>query len=553
MTMIVLATLAGVLSWSAGTTQLNERANQYNQVLAAADGNTEAVLAKITRDFNLGGAKMLADNKNAYPNIVLASTGSWAGLEFNDAQGNKNKTYVKMGTFDNYEVLNSSYEGLRGYVCPVEIVSNARFNNRLLNVVAAVGQSVQLANIPIFQFAMFSSADMEISCGQPFQITGKVHSNKDLYIEPDNEMTFQSDVTVVGESYFKRHPLDTRPVPSGSVKYILPLQPQIHVKSLNLPIGADNTPEAIREIIEPPDPGEDVNSPIARERYYNKCDLIITVTASGTITATNGVPFGQSKDVKWNKLNTFVTTNTVFTDTREGKIVRPIDINIGNLRTWNDKSYFGGRDVMSVYIDDKRVLPAGELAAVRLVNGLILPPNGLTVATARPLYVLGNYNQNKISNLGTSNTTTTVPASLVADAITILSGNWQDLASASAVNLRVASSTTVNAALLTGVVETVQDSYSGGMENFPRFLETWGLANVFTYNGSMVKMFPSQYAIGRWGKGNVYVPPKRNWAYDLNFNEANKLPPLTPCVQKVIRAQWTSLAPNQTTISTPSL
>jgi hypothetical protein len=167
--------------------------------------------------------------------------------------------------------------------------------------------------------------------------------------------------------------------------------------------------------------------------------------------------------------------------------------------------------------------------------------------------VWGNYNQNSVANLGTANTSTTYPASLVADAITILSKDWVDTDGALPVASRIASSTTVNAALLTGSVDTTAGKYSGGMENFPRFLETWGSSAIFTYNGSMVKMFPSQYATAPWGKANVYAPPARNWAYDLNFNQAPKLPPLTPCVQKVIRARWTSMAPKTTTIPAASL
>ena len=45
---------------------------------------------------------------------------------------------------------------------------------------------------------MYSSGDMEISCGQPLTITGRVHSNGQLYIEPSSTLTFQSDVTAVG-------------------------------------------------------------------------------------------------------------------------------------------------------------------------------------------------------------------------------------------------------------------------------------------------------------------------------------------------------------------
>ena len=44
-------------------------------------------------------------------------------------------------------------------------------------------------------------------------------------------------------------------------------------------------------------------------------------------------------------------------------------------------------------------------------------------------------------------------------------------------------------------------------------------------------MFPSQYATGFWpNTGSVYNPPIRNWAFDLNFTNPNKLPPLTPMV-----------------------
>jgi hypothetical protein len=51
-----------------------------------------------------------------------------------------------------------------------------------------------------------------------------------------------------------------------------------------------------------------------------------------------------------------------------------------------------------------------------------------------------------------------------------------------------------------------------------------------------------------WGKPNVYKPPKRDWAFDLNFNDPTKLPPLTPSLLVVIRGQWATVAPNQTTV-----
>src|SRR5579883_2024210 len=101
---------------------------------------------------------------------------------------------------------------------------------------------------------MYSSGDMEISCGQPFTITGRVHSNGQLYIEPDSLLTFQSAVTSVGNTLFQRDPLDSRGPPVGSVIYETPTAS--HVPAMTLPIGLTNTPTAVREIIEPPAAGE---------------------------------------------------------------------------------------------------------------------------------------------------------------------------------------------------------------------------------------------------------------------------------------------------------
>ena len=45
---------------------------------------------------------------------------------------------------------------------------------------------------------------------------------------------------------------------------------------------------------------------------------------------------------------------------------------------------------------------------------------------------------------------------------------------------------------MAGIVETANNDYSGGVENFPRFLENWS-GSTFTYNGSMVVLYLSQF------------------------------------------------------------
>jgi hypothetical protein len=400
---------------------------------------------------------------------------------------------------------------------------------------------------------MYSSSDMEISCGQPFAVTGRVHTNGRLFVEPDNVLTFQSSVTSVKEifgmdnSSLARHPLDTRGAPGGSVVYHV--DPETPAPALTLPIGTTNSPEAIREIVHVPPTGESPNSPMGRERYYNNAEMLLIVT-NGGYYATSGRFVDNFATLATDLPASVVTLTNSFTDAREGKVVRPIDINIGVFTEWAQTNrtvrlaLSPTNEVSSVYVWDRRTL-GGNLGAVRVNNGQRLPSRGLTIATARPLYVKGHYNNTNPSYNGTANTSASRPASFVADAITVLSGNWDDARSTLAVGSRGATPTTVNAAFLTGVVETTLGKYSGGMENFPRFLETWGSANPFTYNGSMVKMFPSLYATNAWGKNDVYGPPRRNWTYDVRFNEPNLLPPLTPGVLAVARGKWATLAPDK--------
>ncbi len=561
MSAVALAILAGVMTWASTSNRLTHRSIQYTRSVAAAEAATEKVESQIARDFLAGGEKLVSENLNVYRQTVPLSSDSsyWNTWVFDDGNGNLNQTYVQF-TGTNTTVLDAPYKGLKGYVSTYTVVSHARDTASPQDVSGGVFQQLQLTGIPIFQFAMYSSGNMEISCGHNFDVTGHVHSNGILYVEPDSTLKFESGVTAVLNVLNQRDTADgdTRGAPAGlPAAYADTNSPSFPVDALILPIGTTNTPEAIREIIEPPPSGEDPNSPIGLQRYYNLCDLRLVVSDAGfsatsgsfTIFSTNHVP-------------PFVSTTNIFWDGREGKNVQPIDIDIGSLKNWSEtnvilRGVLLGSNLSSIYIVDNRTplkLLAGNLGAVRVYNGKLLPLNGLTVATGLPLYVWGDYNQTNDANLGTANTSTTVPASLVADAITFLSNAWRDGATGPGITPTNAANTTINAALLTGVVETAPQpspltGYSGGMENFPRFLENWGGSVTNTYNGSMVKMFPSLYATGAWSE-SYYSPPARNWAYDSNFDDPTKLPPKTPSLLKVIRGQWATVPPGTNAVAT---
>jgi hypothetical protein len=284
-------------------------------------------------------------------------------------------------------------------------------------------------------------------------------------------------------------------------------------------------------------------------------------------------------------------TNVTFYDWREGwhmgsgppKTVQAVQIDLSAFNKWltnristnNGGPYDSqcvsdkGHHINSIYIYNAVPLTTSVLPAVRIVNGGRMPPvddsnpdPGFTLATAMPLYVWGDYNvaNSSGSSLSQNNCLYTEPSALMADAITILSDSWQDGNSVAADSGTDASggpnasTTTINAACLEGIVESnpsnpasegTSDGYSGGVENFLRMLEDWNPGSgkqTLWYNGSIIVMFPSQYATNCWQQtGYYYTAPNRNWAFDTNFFIGNDLPPLTPKSYGVIRATW---APN---------
>jgi len=193
---------------------------------------------------------------------------------------------------------------------------------------------------------------------------------------------------------------------------------------------------------------------------------------------------------------------------------------------------------------------------VVLSNGAVLPPQGLSIATPDPAYIVGNWNvqltnsSSAPSDAGSNQVTYTLPSAVYADAVTVLSSAWNPANSTAGIGSRNATSDTITAAFFTGNVASTTNApnaaYSGGVENFPRFLESWS-GQTFTYNGSMVQMFNSHIATNKWpGTGTVYNPPVRNWAYDTNFENPAQQPPLTPKVIVVQRSQWATLSPGAT-------
>jgi hypothetical protein len=552
---VALLIFASTLTWTSSSSIITERNNAYNRTVAAAEASTERVLSYISRDFAYQNYNPLA--LNIYRDLV--PTNDWAAqYQFEDGSGGTDQTWVESTPGMVLTNLDSQFAGLYGFVYQCKVRSNARLAGPAYSeVAAAVRQDFQLASIPVFQFAIFYTLDLEINPGPPMKITGKVHGNQDIYTAPGDTLEYMDAVGAVGKIYHNRHPDDpnqgsgTTPIYHGAR-----LEGD---SSLTLPIGLSNSPSAVVQIMDMPPTGEDPLSPLGKQRYHNKADLIVLTTSTNTLIVKfnnpgNGTSFDTIPDesLMTGSNYTFIRTNAAFYDYREGKQVLGTEIDVAKFNRWMTTNTVGkalvsqrGRALNSIYVNDTRAV-SGRLTAVRVVNGQTLPDAGLTVVTPRPLYVKGHYNATDVSP-GSTNTAATKPASLIGDAITVLSGSWSDgYTSGTQLKDRSAANTTVNAAFLAGIVETIKSGgtkhYSGGVENFPRFLEGWG-GRTFTYNGSMVVMFPSRYATRFWiSPGTYYGAPNRRWAFDSNFLTMSKLPPCTPQVQKLVRGQWMVVA-----------
>ncbi len=202
---------------------------------------------------------------------------------------------------------------------------------------------------------------------------------------------------------------------------------------------------------------------------------------------------------------------------------------------------------------------------VRLINGKSLPGNfdidtpvntkGFSVASENGVYVLGNYNATGIASIGTPTVSTAylpqdstdhIPASVVADSVSILSNNWSDARSFTypfSLSNRNATETTVRFAMLAGDTRSSINGIpnqgggdprlAGGVHNFKRFLETWSGTRL-NYAGSLINLYNSHNNNGSFKCCSiVYSPPTRNWVFDSTFLDPNRLPPGTPFFQSI--------------------
>lgn len=340
------------------------------------------------------------------------------------------------------------------------------------------------------------------------------------------------------------------------------------------------------QLIAPADPNHDDPQAIKDRRLINKAGIVIeiknttlteTVVTTGTgknqtksvdtkvsivteIKEQNGTTITNQSEIK-KALSKIVSRNQEsiggvtraemgIYDQREKKRIDTVQVDMATLKTALKDNTSNFNNVIYIHDTTPNTGTNTNPKAIRLINGSSLPDNGLTIASQNPVYVQGDYNTGGTGTTVPSNSTPTlkdvkptagdynrVPAAIIADAVMLLSNNWKDSNSSLDISKRTASNTTYNTAILAGFMPTTAEKYSGGANNFTRFLENW--SNKYcTYYGSMVQLFPSRVFTGLWETGQIFSPPTRLWSFDTRY--LTKPPPGSVEAIVLSRGPWST-------------
>ena len=450
-------------------------------------------------------------------------------------------------------------------------------------VIGTAQEDIMLALVPLTTYAIFYNGLLEFSTCASMTVNGPVHCNTNIFVGTGASLTFNGLVTATasisapsdnGASFGNAYDFNS------SWNTTFPGGKTTNVASIQLALPMTNG----HSIIEMP-LTSDWMTPTGALRLYNQAQVILLVSntsvsymvqaapSSSQVAAADPSPYvSPNYSTNVSILSTsfpFLTITNLFRDQRENTTNITTQIDVGQYANWMNTNvhilgtggkFFGsGNYPLILYVADNRTVGPRQLAVVRLANGIAPPQNGglgFSLATPNPLYVWGDYNQTNAAFLGTSNTSGgTVPCAFMSDALTILSANFNDRLSltnaysdaSSAWN--AASTTTINAALLTGIVpSTGTDTmhFSGGVHNLPRLLEDW-TSSAFWLNTSIVNLYNSTRATNMFlPPGDVYRPPTRHFSYDMNFSNPSKVPPGIPCALVALRYNWTVPPPNTT-------
>jgi hypothetical protein len=520
--MLILVAFVGMSALRTSDTDVDITANQVRRTKAfyLAEAGSEKVASDIIKSFERFGRA---------PDPLPSGA-------FDFADGYSSYSSQDLGPAAIQNLTTGAYAGLYGLVKSFGITSVGR--NTADPQQVEISLVVEDALVPVFQFAVFYQQDMEFHPGPDMTITGRMHSNGDMYLGAGATLNIDSYVTAAGNIIAGRKAGSGQTYGTGQVNIKDKDGNYVGMKSGSDWLDASDTNWVNESLNRWDGHVEDHNHGISQ------LNLPVVTAGPGTDlidrenAGSNPDSFENKADLKiingqamyhsggsWSNVTASLTaagalSTATFYNARESKWVTATNIDVAKL---GSTSYFPQNGI--IYAARDQV--SGTEQAVRMTNAATLPA-AMTLASPNPVYTKGDYNTNSKK-----------PSAVLADAYTILSNNWDDTKSSQALANRNASDTKVNLAFLTGNTVTGQGGaqYNGGLENLPRLLETWN-GDKLTLRGSFVDLWQSRQATGAWAYGGYYEAPTRDWGFDTDFLDPNKLPPGTPQVNVAQKTSW---------------
>jgi len=480
--------------------------------------------------------------------------------------------------------------GIQSTLERFEIRSSARYQGSQ----ETVHRIVETEAIPIFQFAVFYTDDLEINPGPNMTLSGRVHTNGDLFLNSGGTLTLDTNyVHAVGNLY--RHRKDDPSRSDGNILvrewvantfdpaeiaafFALNSKSQMAALGVNTVSGYDSN---FADGFDADGDGQyDGNGDwlpwaLGALEYWNQPDSYVGGTGNTILTSDHGLTAAVTPSVNsismfepasggnytWDPgRNEYVEVPGGTGDFQKGFFHSQAGLTVlykpdGSWQAYDDR----GMDVTGILqaagaVSIDTMLDTRQGGQVDVVQIDISLLNGTTAFPSNGLFYAAGYENGTGREMNgvrlVNGSELAAPLTVVSEGSVYVQGDYNTVGQkgaaviADAVNLLSnswndskrpgslpkATETTYNLAFISGNHETSVGAYNGGFENLPRFHENWSGVDCNIY-GSFVNAWESQHATGSWVYGgDRYTAPNRNWSYDQRFNDVDNLPPFTPLV-----------------------
>jgi hypothetical protein len=218
-TTVSLLIVASLLSWSMTERRLNYRNALRLEARNAAEGLAEYGFSQIKE--KLGARSSVTLNPSGTDALVMPATSFWNGsnvvIAKNELIGGTVELVPASGASYYFNPVdpNNAFDPLNGkhvFRRDVRVIAKATvqsFGSNRGEITSYVSERISVRGAPLFAHAIFYNMDLEIFNGPNMTISGPVHTNGNLYLYPDNSLTFTDQVTATGNIYHAKKPGDT--------------------------------------------------------------------------------------------------------------------------------------------------------------------------------------------------------------------------------------------------------------------------------------------------------------------------------------------------------